>query len=113
MKKWIAVAVVVATASVGVGFAAVKYSQKTAKPPAAEKKANATLTSDNIKLCSAINPNNFRDTIPMSASAQEADCQDWPDLIGATTYELGCSFSDGTLSLGPSGGGAPTPNCGW
>ena len=53
------------------------------------------------KLCSAIQPANWRDTVPMPDAATEAACQSWKALVGASTYQLGCMSATGTVDLGP------------
>lgn len=65
------------------------------------------------KLCSSIWPGHFRDTVPMPPGATASACQSWMKTTGGTTYQQGCMFSTGDVSMGPVGGGVPTPNCGW
>ena len=65
------------------------------------------------KLCSSIWPGHFRDTVPMPPAAGGDACRSWMNITGGTTYQQGCMFSSGAVSMGPVGGGVPTPNCGW
>jgi hypothetical protein len=89
------------------GLTAVHGAGGTPAPPA------VAMGFGSGKLCSAVNPSNWRDTVPMPDAATEAACQSWKTVVGASTYQLGCMSASGTVDLGPDGGGAPSPNCGW
>src|SRR4051812_29893675 len=65
------------------------------------------------KLCRVLWPGHWRDTISMPPLATVASCQAWEANTAATQYQLGCVFADGSTSLGPANGGAPSPDCGW
>jgi len=87
-------------------------SSKTIARPRAVEISLTTSVAGGHKLCSAIWPGHFRDTLQMPDGASQATCIAWMNDIAATTYQQGCVFSDGSISLGPAGGGVPTPNCG-
>jgi hypothetical protein len=65
------------------------------------------------KLCSVIVPGNWRDTINAPPGSTLSSCIRFMNITIASTLQLGCIFPDGSVSLGPNGGGAPSPNCGW
>jgi hypothetical protein len=87
-------------------------STKTLRPQAIEKKLSGTYTGGR-KLCSAIWPGHFRDTLQMPDASKQAACVAWMNLTAGTAYQQGCIFGDGSISMGAAGGGIPTPNCGW
>jgi len=64
------------------------------------------------KLCSAIVPGNWRDTILVSNEWKPETCASFGYAIGATQFQLACVFPD-SFSWGGVNGGAPEPNCGW
>jgi hypothetical protein len=82
------------------------------RPQAIEKKLTGNYSGVR-KLCSAIWPGHFRDTLQMPVASSQAACVAWMNLTAGTTYQQGCIFSDGSVSMGPADGGIPTPNCGW
>jgi len=64
------------------------------------------------KLCSAVEPGNFRDTISVSSAWSAGTCQNYANSVRAQQYQLGCTFSN-AFSWGSANGGTPNPNCGW
>jgi len=77
--------------------------------PAVQKHA---LTNTH-KMCSAISPGLFRDTIIVDDNWGGFRCQGWAASIGASQYQLGC-MSDFGYTWAPCVNGCfPSPNCGW
>ena len=64
------------------------------------------------KLCSAVVPGNFRDTISVPSGWSAGTCQQYKSSVGAEVYQLGCTFNN-SFSWGRFSGGTPNPNCGW
>lgn len=79
-------------------------------------------TDSGTKLCSAVTPGNWRDSISVPATWTFRNCADHARAVGATTYELACvlgdrvSFPPKNTSIYPeptSPYRTPVPNCGW
>lgn len=64
------------------------------------------------KVCSAVVPGNFRDSIEVDNGWSAFTCLGWVQSVGGTAWQLGCLFTNG-FSWGASNGGIPGPNCGW
>lgn len=64
------------------------------------------------KLCSVVDPGNWRDTFTVPATWQAYNCQNFQNSTAARLYQLGCTFPYG-FSFGSTNGGVPNPNCGW
>jgi hypothetical protein len=64
------------------------------------------------KICSAITPENWRDTIEVEDAWSMSTCRNWAGSIGAPQWQVGCVFDNG-FSWGGTNGGAPSFNCGW
>jgi len=71
------------------------------------------------KVCSAINPPNWRDTIVMPGTALSEECRKFAVAIAAPQWQLACMLANGhirwansqsNLDTGPD---IPFPNCGW
>jgi hypothetical protein len=105
MRRWIVGAFLVVTLGY-VGFAVAQSEQsKGAKP-------STSASSKGQKLCSVVVPGQWRDTINMPAASTASSCSAFMSQAGANTYQLGCVFPDGSISLGQATG-TPSPNCGW
>lgn len=104
MRRWIVGAVLAVTFGYA-GFAVAQSGQHKGG------KATAPASQGN-KLCSVVVPGSWRDTINMPAASTASSCSAFMSKTAATTYQLGCVFSDGSISLG-TGTGTPSPNCGW
>ncbi|MDC0712442.1 hypothetical protein POL68_28530 [Stigmatella sp. ncwal1] len=76
------------------------------------------------KVCSAVVPSEWRDSINVPASWNANTCADWARSIGAADYQLGCFFEVRRNTPGFSWGQsaslngaqratAPSTNCGW
>lgn len=116
-RRWLLLFLLAVVA--GTGFvvarranASTKASKAMTSPFAAEKKLPGPV-SGGQKLCSVLWPGHWRDTISMPPAATAPSCTAWEADTAATQYQLGCVFADGSISLGPANGGAPSPNCGW
>lgn len=68
----------------------------------------------NHKVCSAIVPDKFRDSIEVDDGWSSTTCFGWAQGVtaGTGTWQMGCLFTNG-FSWGGGGGGIPSPNCGW
>lgn len=64
------------------------------------------------KLCSAVLPGNWRDTVMVPSTWTKTTCADYKTQQAATNYQLGCIFDTG-FSWGTIDGGIPLSNCGW
>lgn len=64
------------------------------------------------KICSAVSPDNWRDTIEVGDGWTNLACRGWAQSVGAPTWQVGCFFDSG-FSWGAASGGLPNPNCGW
>ena len=64
------------------------------------------------RVCSAIAPGNWRDSIIVDSGWSNLTCAGWAGSVGASTHQLGCLFDTG-FSWGAGAGGLPSPNCGW
>lgn len=114
-KSWVTITVAivgafatVATAWIGAGYRVGKVEKQTD-----ELAHNSVGTlSGGQKLCSAIVPNIFRDSVIVPQSWQPEQCRLFAGQVGGLQYQLGCVFSDG-VKLGGANGGFPSPNCGW
>lgn len=82
----------------------------TAQPVHGKLDVEGDINFNGQKLCSVVVPNLFRDSILAPAGWQAADCVTFMNAVAATNYQLGCVF-ESLLSMGPLGGGAPSPNC--
>jgi len=65
------------------------------------------------KLCSAIGPPSFRDTIDAPDSWDAAMCQSFSFSIGPPHYQLGCANPDNTSWGGWDGATPPDNRCNW
>ncbi|RYZ44163.1 MAG: hypothetical protein EOO71_00390 [Myxococcaceae bacterium] len=76
------------------------------------------------KVCSAVVPDNWRDSINVPASWGPQTCAEWARSVGAAHYQLGCFFESRRNSpsfvWGESAGAGgvpqgviPATNCGW
>jgi len=65
------------------------------------------------KVCSGVNPGQFRDSIVVPSNWMKSDCQSWATSIGTSTFQLGCLNSGGVVNSlwGPLGGSWSV--CGW
>lgn len=84
-----------------------------------------------VRTCSAVVENNWRAVVPINNRWAARDCRQYAVSMGATSYQLGCIFSDyrghgggrqpQRFSWGPLipisreawGGDQPVPTCGW
>ncbi len=71
----------------------------------------------NQKVCSAIDPSNFRDTVIAGKDWTAETCQSYAAAIAAPNHQLGCITNDGFV-FGAAGDAltlatVPNPNCGW
>jgi hypothetical protein len=68
------------------------------------------------KVCSAVAPGNYRDSIEVDDNWSITTCVGWVQSVNAglsgSTGQLGCLFDNG-FSWGSQGFGVPSPNCGW
>jgi hypothetical protein len=67
------------------------------------------------KMCSAVVPDKYRDTIIVDDTWTASTCFSWARSVnvGIGTWQLGCLLP-GAFTWGAPGGGPPTPsNCGW
>jgi hypothetical protein len=80
--------------------------------PAAGTSQTTQALSGAQKICSAISPNNWRDSIEVNNGWAIAVCRSWTQSVGASQWQLGC-VSDTGFSWGATNGGLPSPNCGW
>src|SRR3954468_4113323 len=68
------------------------------------------------KVCSAIVPSNYRDSIEVDNNWSITTCIGWVQSVNAgspgSTGQLGCLFDNG-FSWGSQGFGVPSPDCGW
>jgi hypothetical protein len=75
--------------------------------------AFGTGVSGSIKLCSAVQHTNWRDTILAPEGWAAQSCRAFAASIGTSSYQLGCaddkSFSWGAIDGGPP----PADSCGW
>jgi hypothetical protein len=74
------------------------------------------------KICSAVLPGNWRDTLSIPAAWTAANCSAWAATTGVRDYQIGCLFSPAAGIPAYSWGGLtsigspvalPEPNCGW
>src|ERR1700704_1889785 len=47
------------------------------------------------KICSAITPENWRDTIEVEDAWAMSTCRNWASSIGAPQWQVGCGFDNG------------------
>jgi hypothetical protein len=68
------------------------------------------------KVCSAIAPGNYRDSIEVDNNWSITTCVGWVHSVNGglpdSTGQLGCLFDNG-FSWGSQGFGVPSSNCGW
>lgn len=64
------------------------------------------------KLCSAVTPDNWRDTINVPDGWVADDCRKFMQSVAANTFFVGC-LDDAGVRFGAAGGAAPSPNCNW
>jgi hypothetical protein len=64
------------------------------------------------KVCSAITPDNWRDSIEVDDGWSGTTCHGWAASISASQWQLGCLSTSG-FSWGYVNGGIPSSNCGW
>jgi hypothetical protein len=65
------------------------------------------------KLCSAVVPGTFRDSIPVPSTWRAIDCRNFASSVGANIYQLGCIYAQGAY-WGRLNGTPPEANaCGW
>ena len=81
-------------------------------PGGADTGQTTQALSGTHKLCSAITPNNWRDTIEVEDAWAKSTCQSWASSIAAPQWQVGCVFDSG-FSWGGVNGGTPGVNCGW
>lgn len=79
---------------------------------AVEPQDPTPIISGTTKVCSVWVPGNWRDSIVMNQNSIWTACNNYRALVLATNFSIGC-MNDGGIWLGPSGGAAPVPNCGW
>lgn len=65
------------------------------------------------KLCSAVFPGNWRDTMVVPNSWSASTCARWASSQSATDWQLACSFTNNFSWGGFNGTSVPSPNCGW
>jgi hypothetical protein len=90
------------------------------QPPAPGDHTGQTMQAltGNHKICSAIVPSNYRDSIEVDDTWTASTCLSWANSVNAgapgATWQLGCLFPT-SFSWGSQGGGAPPSqsNCGW
>jgi len=70
------------------------------------------LNFDGQKICSVVVAGNWRSDLFVPQEWTPAVCDSYRASTAATSYQLGCVFKK-SFSLGTSGGGIPSPNCGW
>lgn len=66
-------------------------------------------------MCSVFVPDQWRDTFAVPLTWRPRDCRRYAEAIGATEFQLACSFALGRdkFSFAAPGGALPQPNCGW
>lgn len=70
-------------------------------------------TAYSTKLCSAVSPGNWRDTITVPSTWTRANCGSYAAGVGATSWQVACIEST-SVTWGADGGGMPAYNtCGW
>ena len=75
--------------------------------------AHGTGVPGSIKLCSAVQHTNWRDTIVAPEGWAAESCKAFAASIGTSSYQLGCA-DDKSFSWGAIGGGPPpVDSCGW
>lgn len=63
------------------------------------------------KLCNALGTG-WNNNIVAPDSWTASNCNTFASDAGATSYQIGCALSNGSV-FGTTGGGIPSPNCGW
>src|ERR1044071_9264807 len=58
----------------------------------------------NHKVCSAVDPSNFRDSIEVDDGWSTTTCLGWTHAVGASEWQMGCLFNNG-FSWGNMNGG--------
>lgn len=114
-KSWvtITVAIVGAVATVAAAWIGAGYRVGKVEKQADELADNSVGTLlGGQKLCSAIVPAVFRDSVIIPQSWKPEQCRNFSEQVGGYQYQLGCVFSDG-VKWGSANGGLPSPNCGW
>lgn len=90
-----------------------KMSSKANKPATKDVAAKTGLPAP-VKLCSAIVPGNWRDTIAVPDTWTVGACQTFAETVIATHYQLGCADGNGIAWGGYNNANAPAGNsCKW
>ena len=82
------------------------------EPEAFKLGTTATTAKPGSKVCSVIDPGNWRDTFNVVDSWKRETCEAFAKKMAAKTFQLGCLY-DGGIDFGAAGGENPLPNCGW
>lgn len=65
------------------------------------------------KICSAVHPFDWRDTIVVPDTWKSSSCQNFAHSLGVGQYQLGCA-NTASFSWGDASGSTPEDNqCGW
>lgn len=64
------------------------------------------------KICSVVDPGNFRDSFLVPRSWKKETCINYGKVVAAPNIQIGCVFSN-SVELGQFGATPPTKNCGW
>jgi len=64
------------------------------------------------KICSAVQPGNWRNDLPVGNQWTLDDCKTWMAQQGATGYQVGC-LTKNKVIYAEKQGVQPSPNCGW
>ena len=65
------------------------------------------------KLCSAVVPGNYRDSISVPSTWTPDQCRRYASSVGASIYQLGCIFERSFSWGGLNGTPPPSNTCGW
>lgn len=81
--------------------------------------AQVACAGNGCKVCSAVNPPNWRDTIVMPNTASSAECRNFAASVAGTQWQLACMAASGHVRwangqpISDPGPAIPNPNCGW
>ena len=114
-KSWVTVSVAVVGAIATIAAAWIGAAYKVDK---VDQKANALAQTsvgsltDGQKLCSAVVPYVFRDSLIVPHTWKSENCRLFSEQVGGSEFQLGCVFDDGVV-WGAANGGLSSRNCGW
>jgi hypothetical protein len=109
---WVPLAVALIGVVGSLGVAWITASHTAAKEVAPIQAASIGPQSSGQKLCSAVVPGGFRDSMIVPHTWKIDTCKQFQTSIGAFKFQIACVFDD-KISWGNMDGSIPDQNCGW